>query len=257
MLTGVRIWSEVPVIRKAVKDQYTQVESLLAGLDPTQRDAYYQLCDCRHTDGPVSARGIFLSNNYGLGNPASEAGVFLTISRFNHSCSPSCTHVWDPQEGVKHVRVGRDVKCGEELTLSYLRHQSMGWDARQEILSVVYNFTCSCEACKLTGLEREASDRRRTRVGVLTDGMQRAFDTRQFRKALQMAEEHLRLLVEEGVALPRFVHAVQEDAYQACRNASRHGEARVWLARAHGTAVLADGADSRAAQQIARLLALS
>lgn len=125
-------------------NMFTPIESELASLTSKQRNAFFQLCDCRRTGGPVTADGIFQTNSYGLGNTM-QAGIFLIISRVNHSCLPNCTHYWNGDLRIKNVCAGRDVKCGEELTLSDLRHQTTDWDDRQAALKFKHNFVCGCE----------------------------------------------------------------------------------------------------------------
>ena len=55
--------------------------------------------------------------NNGFRISARKFGVFLAISRINHSCWPNCL---DSEGQVKVVRAVRRIKRGEELSLSYL-----------------------------------------------------------------------------------------------------------------------------------------
>jgi len=51
----------------------------------------------------------------------------------------------DRAEVVIHALV--DIPEGEEITISYLPMSSMKKQERQEFLSSVYKFTCTCAAC--------------------------------------------------------------------------------------------------------------
>ena len=55
--------------------------------------------------------------NNGLWISAKKFGVFLAISRINHSCWPNCL---DSEGPDKVVRAMRRIRRGEELSLSYL-----------------------------------------------------------------------------------------------------------------------------------------
>ena len=65
-------------------------------------------------------------------------GVFLLISRINHSCWPNCLDSSFTSEGqrAKEVVLVRDVRKGEEITLSYLTC-NMGTAALRSVL-------CNC-----------------------------------------------------------------------------------------------------------------
>ncbi|MEW5300525.1 MAG: hypothetical protein WDW36_003454 [Sanguina aurantia] len=251
---GTRILSEPPLLTLPISATKASFETLIAALPSTKRAALFQLHDC--SGGPATAEGIFATNSFGLGTPGTEAGIFLTTCRLNHSCLPNCSHFWHGHLGARTIHASRDVACGEELTLSYISHHITEWGDRQAELEEVYNFTCACEACKLTGPARELSNKRRTTVDSLVDSMNSAFKASQYGEALQLVEARLKLLQEEGLASPSMLYTAEFDAYQACTLARRHAEARVWLESAHMHVVMANGADSERALKMAGMLAL-
>lgn len=97
-------------------------------------------------------------------------GIFEKTSRINHSCCPNTAMLCMKklEEGIPaHMRAAmgfapskpgeyvivseREIRAGEELTLSYLGGQPVktrSTESRREILCEKYCFTCECEACK-------------------------------------------------------------------------------------------------------------
>jgi len=83
------------------------------------------------------------------------AGVFQIASRFNHSCVPNAHFSWNERlgggEGRMTVHVVKDVKEGEEITLSYCDPYYdpalRGWELQH------YGFVCDCAACGDSGVE--------------------------------------------------------------------------------------------------------
>ena len=75
-------------------------------------------------------------------------GVFLKMSRFNHSCRPNAEWLWNEETKTQDVRVLRKVKEGEEITLAY----TWKWarEERRAELENYFNFNCRCEACDIT-----------------------------------------------------------------------------------------------------------
>lgn len=85
---------------------------------------------------------IFQTNCMEMG---SGAAVFLNTSRFNHSCVPNATYTWNAGIGKETIHAMRDVKEGEEVTISYVdgEHDKRlrAWELRH------YGFERGCEAC--------------------------------------------------------------------------------------------------------------
>ena len=79
--------------------------------------------------------------------------VYMTLSRFNHSCVPNCSWSFVP-EGTPGsvgaasvaVRAIKPVKEGDELTISYA-DPTVGRDERRETLWDKYRFDCACALC--------------------------------------------------------------------------------------------------------------
>ena len=81
------------------------------------------------------------------------AAVYPLVSSLNHSCAPNCEVAYIDDSKVIVV-VKRDVKPGEELTISYVDTE-LSQAQREEELREVYGFVCKCRRC--TGGKEKAS----------------------------------------------------------------------------------------------------
>ncbi|WVF68663.1 hypothetical protein IAT40_003434 [Kwoniella sp. CBS 6097] len=76
-------------------------------------------------------------------------GVFLTISRINHSCAPNAGWIWYYQENMMRVYAYTDIPAGAEISASYLEGGLLlhGRDMRRLKLRHDHGFDCICKAC--------------------------------------------------------------------------------------------------------------
>jgi len=83
-------------------------------------------------------------------------GVFLKMSRFNHSCIANAEYFWNTTENVREIRSISNIEDGEEITISYGGLEVEDTRVRRENLSR-YHFHCNCPACNLSkeNLEEE------------------------------------------------------------------------------------------------------
>ncbi|CAE7197245.1 unnamed protein product [Symbiodinium sp. CCMP2592] len=90
--------------------------------------------------------GILKVNSVKLRGPG--AGVFLTISRANHSCRPTCAFVLG-EDGMCSLVAVRKIKAGEEVTVSYISENSLLLPVlqRRSALYRPWQFHCHCERC--------------------------------------------------------------------------------------------------------------
>ena len=80
--------------------------------------------------------------------------LYPVTSLLNHSCDPNCIQTFVGNQIV--VKVTRQIKANEELTISYgPMHNKMRSEQRQQCLKDQYHFTCSCAKCKEGPLENE------------------------------------------------------------------------------------------------------
>ncbi|KAI9732698.1 MAG: hypothetical protein M1818_007432 [Claussenomyces sp. TS43310] len=82
---------------------------------------------------------IFKTNRFAVSNTA--AGIFLVASRFNHSCHPLCTYLFDVVNQKLVLTTTNDIPAGQEITISY------GYCASD--LLECYGFLCDCGHCYL------------------------------------------------------------------------------------------------------------
>ncbi|KAF4128902.1 SET domain-containing protein [Phytophthora infestans] len=92
--------------------------------------------------GQVSCNGFSIMN--GVTNEPVGIGLFLQGSMFNHDCDPNCVVSFHGQE--MNVHVIKDVKEGQELTISYVE-VLQSTKKRQKILKDSYFFECQCSRC--------------------------------------------------------------------------------------------------------------
>jgi|SRR5271170_5338933 len=68
-----------------------------------------------------------------------------TLALLNHSCNPNAALIYD--SNVVHLRSIRDIRSGEQVTISYIDNTHIR-PARQGQLLMNYFFECACPACE-------------------------------------------------------------------------------------------------------------
>lgn len=96
---------------------------------------------------PLSLMGKVTCNCFTISDTELQeigVGLYPSLSLLNHECSPNCVMVF---EGTKlHLRAVKDIKVGDELTISYIDSVAHT-DDRQKQLEEQYHFTCHCQRC--------------------------------------------------------------------------------------------------------------
>jgi len=75
------------------------------------------------------------------------AAVYVIQSNFNHSCAPNCQVDFEETSDIA-VKTCKDVKIGEELTISYIP-DGLQYMERKSRLETSHLFTCACELCEM------------------------------------------------------------------------------------------------------------
>ena len=76
-------------------------------------------------------------------------GLFLKMSRFNHSCVSNAEYFWNDKENVREIRSISNIAEGEEITVNYGGTEVLDTNERRKKLSEFY-FHCICPACDLS-----------------------------------------------------------------------------------------------------------
>jgi len=74
-------------------------------------------------------------------------GVFLKMSRFNHSCWPNAEYFWNADTTTRDVRAVRTILQREEILLDYRQPWTLTREERRRSLKENFNFDCFCEVC--------------------------------------------------------------------------------------------------------------
>lgn len=90
-----------------------------------------------------------------MGRTEVEQGVFLTLSRMNHSCEPNIRLMPGMSEHELVAYAARDIASGEELCLCYVERNSLPMlhflhlpmECRQHLL-LRWGFVCACPRCR-------------------------------------------------------------------------------------------------------------
>ena len=98
------------------------LERCVRDFTPTQRKQFFDLHDSKVGENEEKTiDGIWRTNNFALGpsSPKCDNGLFLKISRFNHSCVPYAEFVWNEDRKLQEIRAIRTIPRGAEITISY------------------------------------------------------------------------------------------------------------------------------------------
>lgn len=80
-------------------------------------------------------------------SPVGGSGLWFLPSLINHSCVPNCS--WTLIGDRIFVRAMREIRAGEEVTISYYPLMSRGYLARQSKIKSGWHFRCRCHLCAL------------------------------------------------------------------------------------------------------------
>ena len=96
-----------------------------------------------------------------------DRGLFSLFSKTNHSCEPNCVINFTEERKLKLVAV-QPIQRGGEVLVSFL-HPHGGWDnllrlERQTSLREIFQFTCGCRICSLTGKKLASNERLKSQL---------------------------------------------------------------------------------------------
>ncbi|EHK43119.1 uncharacterized protein TrAtP1_001696 [Trichoderma atroviride] len=166
---GATILAEKPllIIQKPVQE-ITDHDVAMAFLQlaPRDKEKFLRLGD--NGPGPFeSCLAAMAQNTFEFlirGSNLPVYGLFVLLSRFNHSCAPNSKVpllVTERGQETLAIIAKKDISVGEEITFSYLP----GFELKaQHERHRLLQFTCKCDACHAGIEQKQASDLRRTLV---------------------------------------------------------------------------------------------
>lgn len=113
---------------------------------------------------PHTARARFAANNFEMGKSGRrmKRGIFVTASRFNHSCVPNAHFTWNAASKLLTIHAIVDITQGQEIFLNYHPKDYLKPAIeRQQELRTSYSFVCGCPACQPNTDSKRASEARR------------------------------------------------------------------------------------------------
>jgi len=154
------------------REKKIYLERCVKDFNSDQRKQFFQLHDSKVGENEEKTiDGIWRTNNFALGpsSPKCDNGLFLRISRFNHSCVPYAEFVWNEDRKVQEIRAVRHIPRGAEITISYFTKLLAVKSQRERRTAMLeqYGFECDCQACTLTGEERKENNQQRRLVDDL------------------------------------------------------------------------------------------
>lgn len=166
VVKGERILVDKPffVVTKPYNDRKVLAE--FEHMPLARRQQYMRLrCPDRSDDKHLTdVMRIFEANCFNIGD---KAAMFLTATRFNHSCLPNTYYSWSKQRGEIVIHSMIDIPEGQEVTISYGHPFCTSLQRRYELR--IYNFLCSCPACRTGTAFGQASDSRRLAMKALNE----------------------------------------------------------------------------------------
>ncbi|KAI0427686.1 hypothetical protein F5Y09DRAFT_344401 [Xylaria sp. FL1042] len=134
--------------------------------------------------------------SYTLGDD-SHMALYPEVSRINHACKPNAFVRFSPTSFDVKVVAFRDIKIGEEITISYipLNHHR---EKRQRDLRR-WGFECKCSLCTASTTEIAASDYRREKIASLQESVMTAIGELDGTTAVHATYEILALVQAEDI----------------------------------------------------------
>ncbi|KFY05165.1 hypothetical protein O988_00216 [Pseudogymnoascus sp. VKM F-3808] len=248
--TGARILCEPPLFTTADLSIISQMELFIAnelkGLSKAQQRQFLSLHN--NFPGKQAFSGIVRTNALPLGPGSPTGGIFPIISRINHSCRPNTQHTWNSLKKHETIHAIRNIKKGEEITISYNLGGPSKW--RRLRMKENFNFDCTCDLCSQPDEVLKVSDDRQVRIQILDDAIGDASRLMTSPgNALSDCRELLSLYEVEAITDAR-VARVCYDAFQICITHGDEARASSFARMAYETRLYLEGEDSSDTQKM-------
>jgi hypothetical protein len=241
---GMLILSEAPLFTtESLTDEATTEKDLAKIIKslPKQGQRAFLSLHNNFPGQPNPFSNIVRTNAYPLGSNSGVGAIFPVTARINHSCRPNAQQWWNPRLEKETVHAVREIKEGEEITMSYI--QGGASSVRQSELRDHFGFQCTCELCSLPSDLLRISDKRLEEAAMLDEAIGNPTTVRTTpEKALRDCGRLLAIFKREGINDTR-VARVWWDAFQICAMHSDAARARVFAERCRKARVLCEGED--------------
>lgn len=253
---GAQIFTESPIVVLSLTNLASVFSQQLEFVDQCTADIRDLLSRCTEEEqgrfwnlastqdgGNRSVLGISLTNTLLL--KSGKGGIFLTTSRFNHSCNPNAHNVWSEENGVMELHAARNIEAGEEVCISYMELYASRQQRQTESINR-FNFSCSCVVCNLAGAARTSSDEKRRLLKDFDDALLAGCvsEVHGATGVADVVDRMIRLLDDEFSGSPARKRRVFCDGFMLAVRSGNRSLAVDFLEKACAQSLLADGASS-------------
>lgn len=144
--SGELIFKEKAEIALNIADiNETNVYEVYQNLSPENQKKFDELTSKSETAS--KKYDIFVNN--GINIDCDTFGIFLTISRVNHSCAPNAAWGSTNNKEELEIRAICDIEENTEICVDYIGDRSflMNMIDRKKLLEDTWGFDCSCDRC--------------------------------------------------------------------------------------------------------------
>ncbi|MCJ1382121.1 hypothetical protein MMC17_005233 [Xylographa soralifera] len=247
---GTRILSEEAFITidEAVSSERlrTSICKQVEALSEHQRRAFLSMHNIHLYKNAVEQYlGIIRTNSLPAEDVGDKGAIFLEACRINHACDNNAQKSWNEKIKRHTVHTLRDIKKGEEITITYLSPLKSR-KVRQKTLQERFGFTCLCRLCTLPPEQSQESDSRLEEIHRL-DGVIDQLGTEGLLvsplRTLRYFDQQVRLYDEQGREDVGFAHAFVNTAQLVIAN-SDLARGRIFAERAASVWKTTLGGDS-------------
>jgi hypothetical protein len=254
---GTRIISEKPLFSIPQTDgcSPSDIQAPFEKLSSQDKSSFFDLHDA---NVPNCSRvvSIFRTNCMDQGD---GAGIFLVISRINHSCLPNAHFSFNENTNEQTIHAIKDIKGGEEILISYSKSFHTATERHEQLEQ--YAFQCTCEACEPKTSFWRNSDRRRRRMFQCDQDIA-IWDQMSGSAALLTRKPHpmgaiedlIELLEQEGLTHGD-LSRTYADAAKWSQKLGRHVKAKSWAEKWRENDRVCVGLDSSVAEESKAFLA--
>ncbi|KAJ3144288.1 hypothetical protein HDU89_008615 [Geranomyces variabilis] len=222
------------------------IEQLASKLPQPAKDNYFSLSSS-HVDYGV-AENIWYTNSLDMGDSRDRNGIFLVISRFNHSCTPNALFHWSQTLNRQVVYSIKPIAKGQEIEVAYISVMSPP-ATRHFALKKNFNFGCRCTACSLPRKELELSASRRAECVAIAQRIDTQLDRGEPLLALRSIRRAMDLAKLEGVWESETAPLCY-DAFRICVMWGDERHAREWADLGFKLCSIIKGQDSTDAKMM-------